>query len=206
MPTHLAALVRENDRVSVTGSLKPFAIAEMQREWGWLEPDPDIEAEFATKQVLYATRLVGGNDNMVMVLDTRKPSDKTADQTTPAKTTGQAPASTVGTAGSTNTLVTDLGALAAARDTSLVGRTVDLTKAHVVRIAKDNGFWIRGADDRSVFVLPVDSSKRAAVQTGQTVAIDGVVLEMPRAMRGRLQPPERANQTIYVYATSIDKS
>jgi hypothetical protein len=180
MPTHLAALVREDDRVTVTGRIKPFAIAELRREWGWLEPDPDIEAEFATKQVLYATRLVGGNDNMVMVLDTR--------------------------AGSTNTLVTDLGALAAARDTSMVGRTVDLTKAHVVRVAKDNGFWIRGADDRSLFVLPVDSSKRAAVQVGQTVTIDGVVLEMPRAMRGRLQPPERANQTIYVYATSIEKS
>jgi hypothetical protein len=196
MPTHVAALVRENDRITVTGTIKPFALAELEREWGWLEADPDIEAEFASKPVLHANRIVGGDSNVAMVIDIRKPRE-----------TGTKPAgeSAVGTTGSTSTRLTDLGSIAAARDTDLVGRQVDLAKVQVIRVAKDGGFWIRGATDPSVFVLPADS-KQMTVNQGQTVGIDGVVLQMPRGMRDRLQAPEQSNQTIYIYATKVDKT
>ena len=69
MPTTLAALVRENDRVTITGTVKSFIRAEVEREWGWLDLDPQVEVELAKKPVLVASRIVGGNENRAMVIE-----------------------------------------------------------------------------------------------------------------------------------------
>jgi hypothetical protein len=201
MPSQQAALVRENDRVTVTGTIKPFALTALQAEWGWLETDPDVETELAARPVFHATRIVGGDSDVAMLIDIGKPGTS---GTTGAKQAGQSAVGTTGSSrtGSSHVPLTDVASIAAAPDTDLVGRKVDLTKARVAKTAKDGGFWIRGAADRSVFVLPTDPKK---LTVGDTVNIDGVVLQMPRGMRDRLQAPANANQTIYIYSTNVDK-
>jgi len=60
------------------------------------------------------------------------------------------------------------------------------------------------AQNANVFVLPALKDK-TSVQVGDTVSIDGVVLQMPRKMDDRLNAPAGSNDDIYVYATSVKK-
>ena len=189
MPTTLAALVREDDRVTITGTVKPFVRAEVEREWGWLGLDPEVEVDFAKKPVLVATRIVGGTNNAAMVIKLDAPDS------TPVGTSG------VGA----STALSDLAAIADGTD-DLVGRHARLTGVKVDAMAKDGGFFTHTANG-SVFVLPA-SGEKAAVRAGETVSLQGVVLQMPRGIEERLNPPAAAkdfNDDIYVYATSVTR-
>lgn len=186
VPTTLAALVRENDRVTVTGSVKPYVRVEVEREWGWLGLDPQVEIEFAKKPVLVATRIVGGNDDVAMIINV----DPAA-----AKPVGTSATSKIAP-------LTDLGVIAPA-DEDLVGRHVELKGLRVESVAKDGGFFVK-AQQQAVFVLPAHK-ERSAVSPGDTVSLKGIVLQMPRQMNDRLNAPSGSNDDIYVYATSVSK-
>ena len=69
VPSPLAALIKDDDRVTITGTVKPFVRAEVEKEWGWLGLDPEIEVDFARKPILVASRIVGGNNNVAMAID-----------------------------------------------------------------------------------------------------------------------------------------
>jgi hypothetical protein len=47
LPSDLASLVREDDFVTVTGTMKMLLKTDLERELGWLEPEPDVV--FATE-------------------------------------------------------------------------------------------------------------------------------------------------------------
>jgi hypothetical protein len=197
LPSDLAALVREDDRVTVTGTMKTFLKTELERELGWLEPEPDMEIEFAKRPVLVASRIVGGNNDVALTI-----------KVTPADAAGSSKAegSAVGTTGKAGAEkrapLTDAAAIAnGARD--LVGRRVDLENARITRLGKNQGFWI-DAGGQSVFVLPARyaESKTVAPATGQTVSIEGVVLEMPRSVRDKARDVSKGNTDIYVLATT----
>jgi hypothetical protein len=196
VPGHAAALVRENDRITVTGVMKKFSATGLERERKWLDADLD-EAELAATPVLHASRIVGGNNDVAMLIDLRKPRTSSAESGTSA----------VGTAGktaSTGAPLTDIGSLAPTGTSDLVGRDVDLTKVPIARVTKEGGFWLQRAGGPAVFVKPADSVQ-VTVREGDTIGIEGVVLEMPRGMRDRLGTPDQANTRIYVYATKIEK-
>lgn len=72
VPSPRAALLRDDDRVTVTGTIEPFGLTALQGEWGWLETDLDLVAELAARPVLYATRIVGGDSDVAMVIDVSK--------------------------------------------------------------------------------------------------------------------------------------
>ena len=188
VPTTAAALVRENDRVTVTGTVKPYVRIEVEREWGWLGLDPQTEIEFAKKPVLVATRIVGGNDNVALVINVDPAEAK--------------PVGTSATSGTASAPLKDLGAIAPG-DEDLVGRHVDLTGLRVESVATDGGFFVK-SQQQAVFVLPAHK-ERSAVQPGDTVSLKGIVLQMPRHMNDRLSPPSGSNDDIYVYATSVKK-
>ena len=181
MRTPLAALVKENDRVTISGTMRPFVRTEIEREWGWLGLDPEIEVEVGAKPVLVAERLVGGNNNVAMVIDTTVRADQA-----------------VGTSGSTSAM-TDARALDSGNE-DLVGRRVSLTNVRVSGTATGGGFFVN-AGDRHLFVLPATAG--TSVANGATVAIDGTVMQMPRSMAGRLSAPGSLNDDLYVYATSV---
>ena len=186
VPTTLAALVKEDDRVTITGTVKPFVRADVEREWGWLGLDSDIEVDIAKKPVLVANRIVGGNNDLAMVIEVDAAAPKA-----------------VGTSGSiASSPLTELSAIAEG-DEDLVARHVELTGLKVESMAKGGGFFVR-TQNAAVFVLPAHADK-ADISQGDTVSLNGVVLEMPDDMEARLNAPTGSNDDIYVYATSVNK-
>jgi hypothetical protein len=180
VPSALAALVRKDDRVTVSGTVRPFLRVELEREWGWLGLDPDVEIDVEKKAVLVAERVVGGNNDVALVLEATR-SDRP-----------------VGTAGSTNAV--DL-ATAAVGDEALVGRRAILN-ARVSGKAQDRGLFVQSGGTH-LFVLPSQGS--ADVKVGDTVSVEGVVLRLPSGMVQRLRAPGPWNEDIYVFATTLKR-
>ena len=180
VPNGLAALVREDDKVTVAGTVKPFVRAEIDREWGWFGlVDPALDIRLSKRPVLVADRIVGGTSDVAMVI-------KAGDESKPA----QSP-------------ITDGAALARA-DEAMVGRRVHLHNVTVKGTARDRGFFV-DAGNRSLFVLPGRDGTGSAKPQGGTVTIRGVVLQMPREMDDHLKAPGELNGDIYVLATSLDQ-
>ena len=184
MPTNLAALVSDNDRITITGVVKPFVRTEVEREWGWFGLDPAIEVEVGKKPVLVANHIVGGNDKSVMVIDINSPNRL------------------VGALTGSPSPMTDAGAIATASN-ALVGRRVMLNRLRIVGTADGGGFFVESGG-RELFVLPARSDQVSA-QVGDNVTVEGVILEMPSGMAARIKAPTGANQDLYIYATKITK-
>lgn len=183
MPTTLVALVREDDRVTVTGELRPFVRTELEREWGWFDMDPELEVEAAAKPVLVANRIVGGTNDVALVIDSG---------------TAAVPVGTSG-AGASAPALDQVGAVAGG-DEELVGRHVNLKNVRISGLAADDGFFVESAGD-TLFVLPADRAQ--SVRAGDTVSVQGVVLRMPDRMEDRLKAPDGFNDDIYVYARQL---
>lgn len=193
MPTTLAALVKENDRVTVTGTMKPFVRAEVEREWGWAGLDKEIEVDLAKKPVLVASRIVGGNNNTAIVIDLNAAAE-------------DKPVGTSGDVAAGKTAITDVATIARGSE-DLVGHQVNLTGLKVENVAKDGGFFAK-MQNSTVFVLPASKEKgTAAVKAGDTVSVKGVVFELSQKMENRLGAAAEAsgfNDSIYIYARSVN--
>jgi hypothetical protein len=187
IPAPLAAMVRENDTITITGTLRPFVKVELQREWGWFDPDPRLEAEFSRRGVLMANTVVGTEDRRDLIV--RMEFDQRPQP--------------VGTAGKAQSAMTDLNRLAADEGKGAVGENVELKNARIAKVEPSGGFWVHGAGDERLFILPVDRSK-PAVREGQTVSISGTVLELPNGIRNRLSDRTMARQEdVYVFASRV---
>ena len=57
LPAPLAAMVRDNQAVRVTGVVTRYVEAEIDRDWGWFD-DPAIEAELRDRSVIVADTVV----------------------------------------------------------------------------------------------------------------------------------------------------
>jgi hypothetical protein len=181
----LAAFVREDDRITVTGTVKTFDRSQVEKEWGWRKLEADDELEFSRKPVLVAERIAGGNDNVAMIVE---PGKDTHDATP------------VGTTGRDAAPLTSLAAVARA-DSELVGRRVHLKQVAVSAMAKGGGFFVSG-NGESIFVLPGD---RMTLRTGDTTSIEGRLMQMPDGIEDHLNATEDLNDDVYVYATRLSK-
>jgi hypothetical protein len=174
VPEPFAAIVQSDAPVRVTGTVKKVPIAEIE---GWSVAGNDrIRAEIETRPVLVATEVTartqaGGS----LRIRTDQP---------------------VGTSGSTGATVTDAGQVARAEDKNLVGRRVDLKNTPVSDTSED-GFWIRLPGGERIFVM---TATRPAVRQGQTVDVQGVVLELPEGLRVKVNA---AKEPIYIYADRV---
>jgi hypothetical protein len=201
MPTDLAALVREDDRITVTGTLKPFVAAEFEREWGWLDPDGELVMELSSRPVLVASRIVGGTSDVAMTIRI-VPSGAAGQEATASSGNRASSEQPVGTAGAaTKAPLTNLQNIATADD-ELVGRHVRLENVQLTA-GKEKGFWASPANGPRIYVLP--SSSGASSQAGMAASIEGAVLEMPQGMRERLDPGGDWNKEIYIYATKLSR-
>ena len=232
VPSPLAAIVRENDRVTVTGEVKRFVEADFEDEWGWLGVDDTTEVKLGKRPVLVATKIVGGNNQTVLVVNVDKQgqgamagaanqnrSAGASTGTNPATSaTGSATGTTgaTGTSGRTNTgtagtsgagmgAVTDVSSLGMA-GIDMVGRTVDLDNVRVEALGDRHGIFAR-AGNQTLFILPT-VGERPGVSKGQMISVEGMVLQMPRFMKDRLQSTAGVtsfNDAIYVYATNVQQ-
>jgi hypothetical protein len=185
LPSNLAAMVHEGDRVSVSGTMNKMTLPELRREWGWLETKPETEARLMKRPLLLASRVVGGNSNVALLIDVNRSTTST-----PVGTSGTFEGA--GTISSASTI--------SSADVESVGKQVMLSDATVGNVA-GQGFWLRVDNGDDVFVLP--ASPGSSVHEGQRVSVDGVVLQMPRSMGDRLDAPDDANTDVYVYATTV---
>jgi len=183
LPAKAAAAVREDDKVTVSGTVKPFVRAEIEKEWGWLGLEPSVVARFSRRAVLVADRMVGGNDKATVIIDVEHPSEKRQ-----------------GITGATSA-VTDLKTIVAGKE-DLVGRHVNLAKVAIDNKPMHEGGFMVG-DAMKVFVLPA-LPDQAKVKAGDTVMIEGIILQMPNGMEKRVATDSNVNSDIYIYATRID--
>jgi hypothetical protein len=197
-PTALAALVKDVDRVTVTGTLKTVALADIEREWGWFELDPDIEVEFLKKPVLVANRIVGGDNNVAMLINVANAPNTT----TPTSSGDRSGAERRTTPLGGSTVIMDPGMVGSAT-TDLVGRHVDLKNVRVLQMARDHGFFI-DVPGGAVLVLP-SSHVPVMVKPGDTVSVRGAIAEAPRRTAERASPPSDWNPHIYVVAIDVVK-
>jgi hypothetical protein len=201
LPGNLAALVRENDRVTVTGTMKQFPQAQVDRELAWLDSAPHDNARLVKRPILMASRVVGGNSDVAVSIDLRGRTPETSGAEDKAEN-GSKPVATSGTTAPRpdSTALTDAAALGRG-DSELVGRHVQLNAVKISR-AGQQGFWI-DTGGRSVFVLPAERARQTTPAAGQSVAITGVVLEMPRSLRDKTRAAGTGNENIYLYATVV---
>jgi uncharacterized protein YdeI (BOF family) len=173
VPDPFAAVVRSDAPVRVTGVVQKVPIAEVERRRGFFG-DEKIRAEIAEEPVLVANEITTIAPSVVSL---RVRTDQP-----------------VGTAGGAN-VITDVNQLAGAADNNLVGRRVDLKNVRVTS-PSDVGFWIQAGNER-LFVMPVQSMP---LKDGQMVALQGVVLQLPEAMRAKVNAP---GERIYIYAERV---
>lgn len=176
----LAALVDENDRVTVTGTLTPFAEVKMERDWGFSSLGPEVKARIRTRPVLIAKHLVDAKGKRVMEI--------ILDPSTPTGTTGTE---------DSQAAINSIDSIAKATDTALVGRKVVVSSAKVDRVESNGAFWVKTSTGEPVYVMP--SNNKMKVQAGQTVSIEGRVLRSP----DHLKAQTKSVGPVYVYATSI---
>jgi hypothetical protein len=183
LPAKVAAAVRTDDKVTVSGTVKPFVRAEIEKEWGWLGLEPAVVARFSRRAVLVADRIVGGNDKATVIIDVENPSQKRQ-----------------GITGETSAL-TDVKTIAGGEQ-QLVGRHVSLAKVAIDNKPMQEGGFLVG-DAMKVFVLPA-LPDQAQVRAGDTVMIEGIILQMPNGMEKRVATDSTVNSNIYIYATRIE--
>lgn len=181
LPDSALAAVRENDRVTVTGTLKRFARSDVLAEARWLDVEGVMERRLDEEPVLEVTRIVGGDNNRVMVL-TAETGTKVM---TPAGTSAP---------------ITDLAMLGAG-DLELVGQHVALPEVTIQSIDRSDGFFITAGNHR-LFVL-VDDVDQMKFRPGDTVTLEGVVLALPSKLAAGLKMPAEANTMVYVYADRV---
>jgi hypothetical protein len=220
MHTPLAALVNDDDQVTITGTMKPFVRTEVEREWGWLGLDPEVEVEVGAKPILVAERIIGGDNNVALVIDTTVQANRavgTSGVDTAAGSKVSGTASTAGAANSGGTANTVGGVSPGAGadapisdparitggDEQLVGRQLHMSNLKVTGTAAAGGGFFVAIGDQQLYVLPAQKGRSA--MNGETVGIYGLILRMPRSMEERLKPPAGFNDDIYVYATTIVK-
>ena len=195
MTAPLAAFIDDDEPVIGTGTLRPFVRTELEREWGFLGLDPQIEIEFKGRPVLVASSLVSADGNMVLGI---APVSTGTPQAT--GTTGRLAGKSRSDMGAA---VTDVKVLAEAQDATMIGRRAMLSSIKVQRVDDDGGFWVAGPSDERLYILPVDKGK-VGVKAGQTVSIDGYVLRLPQQLEQRLEnDPKVKNEEIYVYAVTV---
>ncbi len=197
VPTGLGALVQADDRITVEGTVKTFVQTDVEREWGWLGLGGDLEVQYQRKPMLVAERVIGGTNNTALLITAAKGSEDDGNGRN-----GNGNGNAKAASGSSTGALTTPSALSD-RNQARVGRQVDLSGVTVESVAKDGGFFIN-ADDGRVFVLPA-STIEVSVDKGDTLALDGVLMEMPRGMTERLSIPRGSNDDVYVYATTVDK-
>lgn len=178
VPEPFTAIIHSDAPVRVTGTVQKVPIAQVERRGGILT-DRKIRAEIETKPALLATEVTTVAPAAVAVNLLVRPD-------TPVATSGK----------SAEAPVTDVKQVAKSSDKSLVGKRVNLTGAKVTG-TNDRGFWIGTPDGGRIFIMPAN---KTSVKTGQTAAIQGVVLELPEGMRIELNA---SGEPIYIYADAV---
>lgn len=202
VPSALAVMVREDDRVTVTGEVRQAVMADLEREWGWLGLDPEVEVRFSAKPIIVATRVVGGNSDVAILIEKSPSSNQGNTSSTATSSSMSTSASKSASSSSNGETVSELSELADG-GSEMVGRQVTVKNARVTSLSAHGGFFVKH-DGNAIFILPSEDSS-VTVSDGDSVSIEGVVLRAPRNLGMSGDVPEETNEDIYVMASSVKK-
>lgn len=171
-------VVRDQAVVTISGTVRAFRSTDLSRYWGF------GGARTASERVL--------SQAILIVADT-----VTEDGT--SLVINAASWLTAGVPDISEPPLRDVRPLVSSRDTTLVGRAVNLRNVHVSALTSTRGSGSRPAVNRCSSPL----TKRIS-GTDKRISLLGVVLRLPDAMRNRLGDYDAArDEAVYVYATQV---
>lgn len=150
-PVQLAGVaLAGNDELVVTGTVRPFVAADVERELGW-DMTPEIEVRLKERPVLIAESIRRVSDDGGWRAD--------AAEAMPGP-------------------LTSLAAIANTIDLkSLAGRRVDLGREKVLAV-DGRGLWVGRSSMSQIFVMPTVAP--GDVKPGDTVRVSGTLREPPK--------------------------
>lgn len=179
LPEGTVAAVRQNDRVTVTGTVRRLPWADVIRPAPWLDVSDVRDGSLRLARVLVATRIVGDDiDREIMVRD----KDTTALSSAAFSPISSIPSISAG-------------------DLALVGRRVVLPPVMIHSIDRAYGFCVNSGSHNFFVMVQRQDIKRLRV--GDAVALNGVILALPPTLAAGLRIPAHTNTTIYVYADPL---
>jgi hypothetical protein len=138
VPAPGLARVRAHTTVTVTGTLRRLATAELANEWGWRENGSATQVDVDGLMIVADPEASTGTD--VTVDASGRPPSSTDDDTV------------------SNSALTSVNELAASADAGLVGRIVTIRNARINAVVSGGGFW-NTSNDEQLFVLPADDAR-----------------------------------------------
>ena len=173
-----------SDTATVTGVVKMFVTADVEREIGW-DLDTKIEAEFNAKPVLIAQSIsfrpkAGGaaaNANQMATTATDGQS-MTSNNANQMMTNGNRMTANASNQTMTGDKLTDAGIYASTADKlSLVGKNVEFSNLRVARVVGPRTFTVASGSDEIYVMLDEDSARSVGTQgkigAGTTMSLNG---------------------------------
>ena len=179
LPEGSLAAVRENDQITVTGTLTQLSNTEVLGQASWIYGDAIMNQDIDHVMALVATRIAIGNHDRLI------PMTKGRIARTP----------------SAETALLTREATISYGDVDLVGRRIAFPFVMIESIDRGHGFFATAAG-RSFFVMTA-ALETKELEVGDTVALDGIVLALPPALARELNVPSYTNTSIYVYASRL---
>jgi hypothetical protein len=173
----------EDNTVTVTGLVRKFTQAELQREYGWgwgaypwgvgyygypwYGPvvGPEYFVRFDNRPVIIASSVMTASGRELVARDSSRNGT--------VGTSGSASAKA--SAGNAGDPITNLAPIAGGSASQLAGRDVHLSNVTVNRLAGNRAFWTRTTQGQDVFVALDDDIRQPNVHRGETVTISGEV-------------------------------
>ena len=172
----------EDAEVQVTGTVKQFVVADIEREIGW-DLNPELEAEYRDKPVVIAESVTVTNAPQ----KGRVAQGQQEEQQfiTAVAVIHQAPV-----------------------PEDLEGRQVDLQRVRVQKVIGESGFWIGENGQSQIFVRP---EEQLQVDEGQMANIQGTLERMPdqQTMKQQWNVDDRelqklGQQKLFVKGTQVE--
>lgn len=184
-PVRLAGqMVRDDDRVSVTGTVRNFVVADLERDLDW-DLTPELEVEWRNKPALVA-------DSISSLAEQARWAEKDTERE--------------------GVLLGLVSMFYVPDPKALSGQKIELDGVPVQEVMGD-GVWVGANHSGRVFVAGAESKKLPKLQRGDRVDVVGTIREMPDAkqaiQRWGLQPKiatEIDEEVVYIEAQTAKKS
>lgn len=176
--------LRDDDRVSVTGTVRNFVVAELERDLDW-DLNPELEVEWRNRRAFVA-------ESISKVAEQARWSEKESERD--------------------GVLLGMVSTLYVADPKTLAGHKIELASVPVQQ-RMGEGLWLGAEHTDQIFIAPADAAKLPNVQAGDRIDVTGTIREMPSAQeaisRWSLQPQlaeQIEDEVIYIEAQSVQQS
>lgn len=174
---------QDDDRVVVTGTVRNFVVADLERELNW-DLTPELEVDWRNKPALVA-------ESISSISESARWSEQQAEQD--------------------GVLVGLVSMYYVPDPKALVGQKIELEGVPVQQTMGD-GVWLGANHTDQVFAVPSESGQLPKLSAGDSVDLKGTVREMPSAEQAIERwslssdlAPQIQEEVVYIEASSVKK-